>query len=885
MKRKISIDEAMISSIGISSNYAGPDTENICKVASQVKDSSLEKIAGIYIDNPTPENIEDFLRKYMYNELTFFPRMLEVGVEFLPSSFDTVQKNHVQDGTGLLKIKVRSQVVELPFMVKDGDLIPFDIIQMEGQRAPYSRENLQKIIINLDKQIEQEEQQGPTGQSPYLGLENYSNPSTAAGFMGDVLSIRDSQSYKQGPGMYVSAESEYTDIEKTAKSEKYNIFPFGEENRGSLEHNLDKARDEEEKEKPTTPAPKGTNEKEKLKEKLATTTNPAVKTTKVASIVSAGRTTNLNSLLEKVASISPISDSEIEAITNVLQKKAMQSESDYFDKLAAEEEKDKPTRRELEDIKKAADFKFIDANSVKHGTFIIFPEIANGDVSLTPAIVLSDTDDSILDSRTKDFKFVYSIDGRIKVLQSGEKFLCKECPEKAFKIKTSQIKTLEQGDKFFAFNGNKVLTPCEVDYVTPIRVGDWSKPESVIEVTTYYECSSLANATGKKDDIGLKLPGVNPKGTMDILTLDNKKFEKMKTTNFIVEKAKEVVLNEDMVEKLLHWKIKEKDLLIATDSETGMVYIKGTITTHCANQEDFDLKNKMQDAGYDVEKVAFALNSITIECANRRTGLFNVVVEYKDTDARFMSLRRQNFNNIKEGKLKALLRIIKFQGQKISEVVYKAKNEPRAVYPIPAECTIEDIQKLQGGALTNVSKEAVKTTFNKYVNPLDIAKTVIGTTVGTMLATSALQSATGKSFGPKFTSVLDTMSKMSAESAELSGVFEKIAQDNSDDTMLDYAKALAISHYFHEKIATVLTDTSNSYPSIKDISMEIIQAKPVLEKFAYDLTGIKVNQSYHGVERIDMNHLSRAITSMDSLYKTACAVDRSIKIENLNFNI
>ena len=68
MKRRINIDEAMMSSLGLVSEYENVDTNKINKVASSIKESVIEKYAGIFINNPTQENIEDFIRKYIYNK-------------------------------------------------------------------------------------------------------------------------------------------------------------------------------------------------------------------------------------------------------------------------------------------------------------------------------------------------------------------------------------------------------------------------------------------------------------------------------------------------------------------------------------------------------------------------------------------------------------------------------------------------------------------------------------------------------------------------------------------------------------------------------------------------------------------------------------------------
>lgn len=216
MKKKISSDLAMQAELGMISKYASDNTEEINKSISNVVNPTFDKVAGIYISDPTQENIEDFVRKYMYNELTFFPRVLDVFVLFEPSTFDKQNKTQVDTGSGLIKINVRGKDVEIPFMISEGQLNPFDVIQMDGQRVPFSRDNLQKILINLDKQIEMIQTGQAGSESPYTALDNYANPSTIPGFMGDVLSIRDSQATRRGASIYTVAESEYTEQEKLA---------------------------------------------------------------------------------------------------------------------------------------------------------------------------------------------------------------------------------------------------------------------------------------------------------------------------------------------------------------------------------------------------------------------------------------------------------------------------------------------------------------------------------------------------------------------------------------------------------------------------------------------------------------------------------------------
>lgn len=999
-KRAISTSEAMIASMGMYSDYVQDDSEKIASVSNNIENvryagyAGMEKIAGIYIDKPTPENIEEFIRRFVHNELTFFPRILEVTVDFIPSAFDKMQKDHVSEGTGVVGIKVFHKALELPFLITDGELMPFDIIQMDGQRVPYSRENLQKIILNLDKQIQQEQRDGGSSESPYLGTEDYFNPSTIPGFMGDVLSIRDTHTMRRGNGQYVTASEYDYGFEKVAEdplaqmnkvnnAHRQSFMGGVAEEKESAEEDMlglgifsnsrrtkeddEKATEKILKEKSTTPAPEGEEEKTAgLKQKFQnfsskigarkeiptgytpTKFNPSEEDLRIAALPTykvdgsnnivgkhdlknvgnspAGNVlyqdskgnyydffhesedivpvsesaakqlypdvftkqaeivTDLNALLEKSASIEPMKEEEYDAITFVLQKHAAQKEKDYLEKLAAEEEDSTPTRKELRDAEAKANFRFDDARNMAHGTFIIFPEMIGDEISLTPAVVLSDFSEIKVNKRYDKFKCVISQDGRMKILD-GEKFLCKEAPDRAFKFPTDSFSSLTTRDVFFALMGDKVLPPSVVDYSSDLKLAGITEDNSVKTIgkcvrAQVITASSSAGLFSERHNEGYDMTG-----RYGILTLNDKKFEYVEYNDFLQEKAKEQVLNADIVNAVVpkyDLNLDKSKSVLATDPHSKVIKIKGTITSNFKTQDEYALKTELSDAGYENEKVAFSINTITITCTDRRNKTYNVTVEYRDTDERFMNLRRQQFNTISEGKLRAILRITKFEGSKINEIIYKAKNEPKASYPIPTTCTIEDIKKLQGGSIDNVSKETVKAAVGKYINPYEITKALAVATAADMFGRTAAKVITPNNVG-KLGKVFNFVNKIAEESSDLSASFEKLAATYENEDYLDYAKALATSSYFHEKIATALNDERNHYPSLVDVAHEIVMAKPVLEKFAYDLTALKINQQVLKQEQVNPSLVSHAILGLDQLYKTARAIETGIDKDKLKF--
>lgn len=855
MSRKLNLDEAMRASIAIISDYETTDFERIDKVASAVRETAIEKVAGIYIDKPTLENCEDFIRKFMYNELSFFPRILELNVSIIPQAFSKSISDHIDVATGIVQIKVRTKILEIPFIINDGELDPFDIIQLDGQRVPYSRDNLQKIIINLDKQLEREEQGQGGEESPYASLEEYSNPSTSAGFMGDVLSIRDSQSLRRGNGMYATAYEEYSETEKLAffgiKKESSENFMgmglFSKERRDNLESNVDKAREKVEKEKPTTKAPAGKVEEPQKEEKLA-------------------HITNLNDLMDKVHDIKPMSDEQYSAIAEVINKKAYIENKNYLEKLAAEAESDNPTRKDLRFIEAMNNFKFDDISRMQHGDIITLPEMKDNEFSLTPAIVFTNTSNSLEQSPEKPVKFLVTFDGRIKVL-NGDKLLCKKSPEKKFKIPRVAVNQLQQGDRFFIIKDNEVSSPYQVSSVIKDRT-DWDDKSPIIKtriVATHVD----------KDNLFKK------EGLLELNTLQGKKFEKMTADDFIIEKQRETGIDEQYLKNSIRRNAETK--MIAVDPEEKVFKITGSMINGYKSNEELSYVGNVSDAGLDLNKVAFSMNTITIECCDRRGKLFNLIVEYKDTDARLMNLRRQNFNRINEGKLKAILRILKFQGNKLSEVIYKAKNEPRCNYPIPVECTIEDIKKIQGGNLTNVSSQTVKRAIGNYINPSEIGKTLATATIGGLVADAAMNLAKNPGVATKTRKAFEILGKISSESKEISAELEKLAQKIESDYILDMAKTTALSAMYHDKVAFIIEDENNFYPELKSISKEISMARPVFEKMAYDLTVLKVNQGINQKDIVNPALVNRAINSMNELYKTASIINKSVNEDNLKF--
>lgn len=601
---------------------------------------------------------------------------------------------------------------------------------------------------------------------------------------------------------------------------------------------------------------------------------------------------DFNDILDKVASLSPISDESIETLAYVFQKKAQSKEIAYFEKIlgpGGEGAYSKLSKADEKKIEKFVNVKFTSVHNVKNGSFIVFPEAHKKEVSMTHGIVFK-----LKDNKT----MVVSNDGRVVVLRNQEPFICIPVDNQSFTLNTMPIKALSIGDCFFVIRGNEAKEPLIARRVSPMSTleeefGFINPRESNINKDKRHSIGKIINVDDAKSlyvDSSNKDYDWNSSKNKHytIKTLKNADFEDIENNEYMRRKSEETGLTQDRIKEICElFGYSKNNNIIAADEDYKVFKILGPLTGYVKSQNDYELIKNATDAGYgidEMEKVAIDNNKIVLTCIDRKLNRFNLSIDYKDTSSRFMQGRNISFNNITKAKAKAILRILGYQGSKLSECIFKAKNEPRCIVPVPASCTLEDINKLEGGEMTNTSKEAVKDVLNQYANPYTIAKAVgIATTAGLLLNAGNVALVPALAGTKPAVDGVRVLSKIlkNAESASIG--LEKVANSQESDVILDYAKAVTIAHNYIEKVASVISDDKNIYPGLKDITLEVLKARPVYEKIAYDLTGYKVNQRLQGQEIISPSVIGNAIDSLDNLVKIANAVNNAMDLEKLSF--
>ncbi len=189
------------------------------------------KMAGFDIHDTTPEGIEQFLKEYFYNELSYFPDKLNINITIVP--LDVAPTNpkqfdmHIGNATGTVDINYNGALIQIPFILRDKEILPFDTIQMGNETAIYTRDNMRNILLNLKQMSEKQPGAGllvneTKNIESYVGVDKHTNITTDGGFMGDMLQIQHMLGQNSAPN-YVHAALVNEMLEKTAAIKKLSV--------------------------------------------------------------------------------------------------------------------------------------------------------------------------------------------------------------------------------------------------------------------------------------------------------------------------------------------------------------------------------------------------------------------------------------------------------------------------------------------------------------------------------------------------------------------------------------------------------------------------------------------------------------------------------------
>ena len=777
-------------------SFDDKDSDSV-RLAFEVEESFLEKNAGMPIYQPTVENVENFVYQTVLNDtkdlnLTVKPQINLTINETQPEKNYTGAQ--VENATGQVTLKVKAFEITLPFLIIDGEFVPFDVIQVGKQRVPYNRENLAKVVAGLKKYNDNIENKGLEEFKPYLGIERPVNPTSSVGFLGDVLRIQEQHSNRGGQsGQYWVTASE--DTEK---------------------------------------------------------------------------------ILEKLATMNAMREADWQALEKVLLKKAVDKRINTLNKYASEINAcDESDAVALE--KFASNFPWTQAAALPHGTVIHYPEIIDNALSMKKALIIKVFTPMLDMTVPKGITVVVSEDGRIKVLESGDQFLCVVPKDKTYlNLPSSEFKMLTDNDRFMAFNSNQAIFPMTVSGIETRNVN--LTGESIY--TGRYSEDNTVNRHQYKSEprnsIQTKVLSAMPckrlpmyMHSMYMILMEGSGLTTGNYHEFVDRKAKEIGVSKDLIRSMLSPHAVEnftnKDMN-ANKAQTVMVGenfkiipIKGDIEGYLCTAKDIEaFEEQMIDPEFTMSKLAKETDYIEIRTNSVDDVTFDLLISYADQSQKVERLVRRQYKAMPYLDTRQVLKAVGFSLPEITNLMTKVKNSQYVRVSLPADGTPD---MLQGSMLQGQTAQAVKKMRTAIFTPQfsdQVSRDVLGKAME-FLPTSPLD---------RNADTARDLKKKAAQYEALASLLEKEAIATEDLLIKQAAVLVASAAHLDHKVAQSLLGKAE-YPGLKKIATELLSHQDLLEKTASDLISRKVEAFVTNEEIVPVAYLMASVESLDHLHKLA----------------
>lgn len=768
----------------------------------------LEKQAGIYVHQPTMDRMTDKVREYVMNETAFFHKRYPVDVHIQPTEMqDTKSGSYIKNGEGIATLNMAGNILEFPFHIRDSEFDPFFVINHKKESVPFTRDNLKRIMHGIEKAIEESKAGGESARNVvdgYKSLAKKVTPATAAGFLASGLSFKNEQKSKRGPQMMSLASNSDLDnmMEKLATMEEFTV-----EKQAFLE--------------------------DKITERLVAA--------------------EFKKSIEKIAS-------------------AESSPSVY---------------------EKVENIDFIDLNRdsrVKHGDSVELP-VYERDVNKGHY--------SSYISKTGMFIHIGDVKG---VLCPNAEFIIINGPTIGLRTKTkvsvrkNTLRNLSSQDfailgvngKYDAVIGN--IQDVEVrsvrsrltDRAVDNRIDSSFVNLSVgVQGRTYPSNDALLGTVAGSS--GYRVDGVGSFNAIDIpgmktLKLYNNSGEK-------TSKISEEIMNDAIRSGAMTYSdFQTKDMFgpFGISYRAGGVTIAGDINkakviplrlsnslTFRSKSEIFELFDSTADMR--MKKTA-ARETISVK-KDLDSGKYDVAIDYKDPSKKIFKGTNRSLYGLEPEKLKGVLTYLGYDDLSADSIKHRAQKVRSTSHTLPTKHRAGDINV--GDVESKVRSKARK-----------IANSAVRTGAPTALAGTAAYALfrelnEGNKDRPgarekvmKFNDIFTGKYKSRAGewktasnlSSEMSGQFEKLAQDMSSPFALKVAKAMNISSRYFDKVAEV---QEGKIYNLRDVSENIVQSRDEFNKIACRLIDLHENQLNNGEVTVDSRMIKEAIEHLDLMLKFA----------------
>lgn len=735
----------------------------------------------------------------------------------------------VKDAAGEIVTFLPNNVeLEIPFAIAKGELIPFDVIQLNGERCPYTRENLGKIIMNIVKSSKD----GAGSADGYVGLEPRQNATTTSGFLTNMLQVRSRGSIiPDAGGMFITAsEKRFENVmDKIA-----DLKPFDWEQVEKVA-NIMADRDREKMLKHFSDL--GAESAEMVKTAAHKSAISKSQPWKKLSEIKHGEFVLIPEMHD---SVTKLNQPEFAMTPAYVVRKF---DEGLFDR---EERKPRPSQYNGKNI-------LVITNDHR---FMIVP--------VTSSIICLEAN-----------KPLFSLKGkRLKSLDRGDVALFKTAkglyaaPLKVDRVYNTVV------DGVYPNNTSDIIGESEIDGIAN-RHPKTKKSQQVVAYNTSVKAtkirfsdvlnSSSKNIYYKGDDRfpyyrGLELyigPNIGKK-VRNVSAID--------AAN-ILAKAQGASL------EAVKFLIGENSNYFVTDEEKKCIALSGSFGKTFTNYDE--LENYMslpyeKTAGEDFcgfYKQASVNETVTVTKMN---GAFNVSVRYMEKDGGSEVAREERLAGLSESAAMGALLGFGFDESIAKNMIVRASNSGSVSNNLPLGHNTKNI--FGNSKAKKIKKVIEKIKNNRYANLAAKFAISRGIVKGVSCATSKILEHTSLPTNERFIGVV--MGKLASdigESKALSMEFEKKAVENESIEYRKIAKALATSAYFSEAV-TRLVECPEDYPHFDKIASEVVNIKSDIEDVIYDLMMEKMASYKTGEFKLNPSYYTRAVHQLNDMYELASEI-------------
>lgn len=815
---------------GLQTNDTGHE-----KLALNMEDASIKSQAGYTIPNPTYDKVIQYCTELVGREISdMVSGKPEISADLKVQKLQGQGSSLIDTASGQVNIVLDDNkpelTIELPFLVINGEMVPFDVIQVGRERCPYSRENLGKVMMGINQTIE------GMGSDGLVGLEPVTNATTSRGFLQDVLNVRARGNVVPDMGgIFVTAEEKKLDgMLKTAATLK----PYDWQ---EVEKVANTFADKIQLEQIKKASDVGIEIEEMVKE--ASFQSDSVRTLKWERLFDLPHGTFVKFPERNGKELSMTAGKILRAFDFEI-----------------------PTRqRDVGENVESANRKQEMLTRFWNQLRVLITE--DGRMK-----ILTQEDRAIgLRSDKPLFRFHGC---KVKDLKKGDTFFMKTpggkpcIPHYVDRVdKRSMIpytdfgaERLEEYDK----NLNKAVTPTRDKQVFRHQM---RYIESLV-------CSDATKISFYQRLFGIRHMDLSEDGTFNYHLMHKNApiHDIIPVEDYAANEAAYFSCSPMDLKAMMPYGAKKVTVL---SPEKKVVKIRGTVGPLFSSVDAIEEFMYNPEVPSFMKMVKVASANETIDIQKQGEDKFNVTLRYTDRDGQMYQAREEKMVGLSESAALGALIALNFDKTSATDCMLKAKRNGSLHCSLPQGA---DPNKIFGAKkkkkAVNILVSSMRQTGldKKIANHL--AKNLLANTVGSMSAGIAREAIKDSklAYSPAFVNlVMDKTASLAEEAEALSCAIEKLAMEQESGFMRKVAKAMALCAHFNRDIGTVYSRPED-YPHFTKLAGDIVESRELFEDMVGDLVVEKLAGYKEQNHKMPVSYYGRCVDHLDKMYQFASAL-------------